>query len=34
MPGNLTADEQIARIKEIGLDIDSHMAAYVALRDN
>lgn len=34
VPGNLTTEEQIARIKEIGADIDSHMAAFVARRDN
>jgi hypothetical protein len=30
----LTHDDQIAMIKEIGADVDSHMAAFVARRDN
>ena len=33
-PGTLTAEEQITRLKEIGTEIDSHMASFVARRDN
>jgi len=30
----MTTEEQIARINEIKADIDSHMAAFVARRNN
>jgi hypothetical protein len=30
----LTHEDQNARIKEIGAGVDSHMAAFVARRDN
>ena len=33
-PSNLTTEEQIAKIKEIGAVIDSHMSSFVVRRDN
>jgi len=32
--GMLTHDDQIAKIKEIGSGVDSHMSDFVARRDN